>query len=96
MSKVILKGFILVDGENLAAVSAELENHRILTRKESGCLSFDVTQSKSNPNRFDVYEEFIDMTAFEAHQYRVKNSYWGDVSANVERHYEMIQQPRDK
>jgi len=89
MSKVALKGFIIVPSEDLVAVQEELINHQELTRSESGCLVFIVTQSENNPNRFDVYEEFIDKAAFEKHQLRVKSSYWGEVSANVERHYEV-------
>ena len=91
MSKVILKGFIIVLEEDLSIVKKELTNHRNLTKNESGCLVFDVTQNQSNPNRFDVYEEFINKVAFEFHQQRVKNSYWGEVTVNVERHYEIFE-----
>ena len=91
MSKVILKGFIIVPAEDLAAVEEELINHKNLTLNESGCLVFEVTQSESIPNRFDVYEEFINKTAFESHQQRVKDSYWGEVTVNVERHYEIFE-----
>ena len=89
MSKVVLKGFIIIPSENLAAVQDELINHKKLTRNEPGCLVFNVTQSESNPNRFDVYEAFINKAAFEVHQARVKSSHWGKVSENVERHYEI-------
>jgi autoinducer 2-degrading protein len=90
MPKVVLKGFIIVPSEDLSAVKKALINHQDLTRNESGCLVFDVTQSENNLNRFDVYEEFIDKCAFEMHQSRVENSYWGEVSGNVERHYEIF------
>ncbi len=89
MSKVTLKGFILVPEADLDVVMQELPIHTELTRQEAGCLSFQVTQSKAEPNRFDVHEEFRDRTAFEAHQTRVKNSHWGQVTCNVERHYEI-------
>lgn len=91
MSKVILKGFIIVPAEDLAAVKEELINHKKLTLNELGCLVFEVTQSERIPNRFDVYEEFINKTAFESHQKRVNNSYWGEVTVNVERHYEIFE-----
>lgn len=91
MSKVILKGFIIVPEEDLPAVKDELINHRNLTHNESGCLIFEVTQSESNPRCFVVYEEFKNKAAFEFHQKRVKNSYWGEVTANVERHYEIFE-----
>lgn len=33
---------------------------------------------------------FLMMAAFEAHQLLVKHSFWGAVTQNVERHYEVI------
>jgi len=89
MSKVTVTGFIIVPEEVLSAVKDALIKHRNLTHDEPGCLVFDVTQNERNPNRFDVYEEFVNKAAFESHQQRVKNSYWGKVSASVERHYEI-------
>lgn len=91
MSKVILTGFIIVPDANLETVKQELPIHTALTRNESGCLRFDVTPDKHSPNRFDVYEEFADRAAFDAHQARVQNSRWGQVTKDVERHYEIIQ-----
>lgn len=91
MNKVILKGFIIVPSADLSAIKKALISHKELTRNEPGCLMFNVTQSESNVNRFDVHEEFINNAAFEQHQIRVKNSAWGKVSANVERHYEIFE-----
>jgi len=90
MNKVILKGFIIVPTADLPAVKQALISHKELTRNEPGCLMFNVTQSETNLNRFNVYEEFIDKTAFEQHQLRVKDSAWGKASANVKRHYEIL------
>jgi len=87
MSRVILKGFIIVPPNDLAAVKDELDNHIQLTRAETGCLIFEVTQDQLNPCRFDVYEEFAEQAAFQAHQARVKSSRWGEITVNVERHY---------
>ncbi|MBL0488424.1 antibiotic biosynthesis monooxygenase [Aeromonas veronii] len=89
MSKVILKGFIVVPQAELTAVINELDNHIRLTRLEDGCLIFEVSQNDENQYRFDVYEEFKDQTAFDRHQLRVKSSKWGKVSVNVERYYEV-------
>ncbi|WP_323587451.1 putative quinol monooxygenase [Aliarcobacter butzleri] len=91
MSKVILKGFILIPEAELELVKNELENHKRLTLEEQGCITFSVTESLENHLRFNVYEEFIDKVAFEEHQKRVKLSYWGKVTANVERHYEVFE-----
>ncbi|MFM5697156.1 putative quinol monooxygenase [Aeromonas veronii] len=87
MNKVILKGFIIVLYNDLTAVKNELDNHIQLTRSETGCLIFKVNQDPLNPCRFDVYEEFVDEAAFQAHQARVKSSRWGKITVNVERHY---------
>lgn len=87
MSHAILKGFIIVPPNDLAAVKDELDNHIQLTRAETGCLIFEVTQDQLNPCRFDVCEEFAEQAAFQAHQARVKSSRWGEITVNVERHY---------
>ena len=91
MSKVTLKGFILVPKQELDLVKSELEHHKRLTLEEPGCITFSVTESPENPLRFDVYEEFTDKVAFEQHQKRVKASHWGKVTVNVERHYEIFE-----
>ncbi|GGG60145.1 antibiotic biosynthesis monooxygenase [Pseudohongiella nitratireducens] len=89
MSRLILKGFILVTESDLMAVKNELNQHIRLTLEEPGCLVFAVNQNADNPLRFDVYEEFIDRASFDAHQQRVKSSHWGKLTNNVERHYEI-------
>lgn len=91
MLKLVLEGHIVVLPEDLAAVVAELPTHIKLTRLEEGCLRFDVTQDPENQSVFWVYEEFVDRTAFEAHQQRVSTSVWGRIAANAERHYEITE-----
>ncbi|MDB1125869.1 putative quinol monooxygenase [Vibrio algarum] len=91
MANVTLKGFILVPSDKIKLVERELRVHTDLTLKEYGCITFQVTKNEKIPNRFDVYEEFVDRAAFDAHQARVKASYWGKVTVNVERHYEVIE-----
>lgn len=51
---------------------------------------FQVVENPDNPLRFDVYEEFTNRDTFEHHQLRVKDSDWGRVTVNVERHYEIL------
>lgn len=89
MSKIILQGHILVLDSELDMVGQALEIHKKLTLQETGCLVFEVTQALDNVNKFHVYEEFINQQAFDAHQCRVKNSNWGEVTINVERHYQI-------
>ncbi|RBW45720.1 antibiotic biosynthesis monooxygenase [Psychromonas sp. B3M02] len=89
MAKVILQGFIVIPDSELEIVKSELNTHKNLTLKESGCLIFIVTPDKINPNKFSVYEEFVSQEAFDYHQARVSSSNWGDITKNVERHYEI-------
>ncbi|NJK52011.1 MAG: antibiotic biosynthesis monooxygenase [Leptolyngbyaceae cyanobacterium SU_3_3] len=92
MIKVRLSGFIVVPESDLNLVLSELPNHINLTREEAGSISFYVRQSDSDPCRFDVDEEFQSREAFEHHQLRVKASYWGKVTSNVERHYDITEE----
>jgi quinol monooxygenase YgiN len=89
LAKVILQGFIVVPDSDLEVVTSELVIHKRLTLKEAGCLIFTVTQDEINPHKFGVYEEFVDQTAFDNHQARVKSSKWGEVTRNVERYYQI-------
>lgn len=91
MPKVILEGYIVVPTNDLALVLDELPTHIELTRREEGCLRFDVTQSPQEKNTFAVYEEFVDRAAFDAHQLRVRASDWGRATTNVERHYNVTE-----
>jgi autoinducer 2-degrading protein len=89
LSKVILKGHIIVPSTDLVAVNNELATHMELTKQENGCLVFEVSQDSENLNRFNVYEEFTNRESFSSHQDRVGNSKWGVVTVNVEMHYEI-------
>lgn len=93
MPKIILQGFIVVPDADLDAVKSALPQHCELTRQEPGCLAFEVTANNTNPNRFEVYEVFESKADFEAHQLRVKQSYWGQVTTEVRRHYQIEELP---
>lgn len=92
MGKVILRGHIQVPPGDLEAVEAELGIHIQLTRAEAGCLVFEIVQDIEDRCRFTVYEEFSDRAFFDHHQSRTQRSKWGEVAANVERHYEILEQ----
>jgi len=91
MRKVTLEGYVIAGLEDLPAIEAELPKHIELTRQEPGCLVFEVSQDVKTPNRFNVYEEFVDRDSFDAHQVRVKASRWGVVSARLEKHYHIME-----
>ena len=92
MSKVTLRGHIVVSPVDLIPVKDALPVHIFLTLKEEGCLVFRVVQDSEDQHIFNVYEEFINREAFEYHQQRVRASQWGDVTKSVERHYEIIEE----
>jgi len=94
LSKVTLKGYILVPPEDFEVVTAALIQHKKFTLEEPGCIIFQVIPDSNDLSRFNVYEEFIDQAAFEQHQERVKLSNWGKVTVNVERHYQISTLPR--
>ena len=89
ISKVILQGHIVVPDDDLETVIQALTIHKELTLAEPGCIVFRVSQSSLQPNRFEVYEEFTNREAFEAHQNRMKTSDWGKITKNVTRHYQV-------
>ena len=37
-------------------------------RDEPGCFRFDILQDDSDPNRFHLYEVYVDQAAYEAHR----------------------------
>jgi quinol monooxygenase YgiN len=89
VNKIVLKGYIIVPDSDLAVVKAELPVHIELTRKEEGCLVFEVIQDEVENNKFHVYEEFVNEAAFTNHQQRVRSSKWGAITKNIERYYEI-------
>ncbi|WP_232824732.1 putative quinol monooxygenase [Algibacillus agarilyticus] len=84
-----IQGYILIPSLALASIKHELILHTKLTKQEPGCLKFEVTPDKTQPNKLNVYEEFIDQCAFDQHQARVKTSQWGKMTTQVERHYQI-------
>lgn len=90
MAKVILKGFIIIPPTNKQEILVALDEHIKLTRQEQDCLVFEVSPDDEHQDKYWVYEEFVDKTAFEIHQARVRTSVWGKISADVQRFYEPL------
>ncbi|MFG6667486.1 putative quinol monooxygenase [Halomonas sp. HNIBRBA4712] len=91
MAKVMLKGTITVPEAELDTFLQALMRHRQQTLAEPGCIMFDVIQDQADPCRYNVFETFVDRTAFDHHQRRVANSEWGRPTRNAVRHYEIIE-----
>ena len=64
MTRVILKGYVIVPDDDLDAINEALPAHIVNTRAEDGCLLFNVTQDVNKKNRFNVHEEFINKESF--------------------------------
>jgi len=52
-------------GDEVAAI---LARHVAETRVEPGCLQFTVNRSTDDPERFVLYEQYVDEAAFELHR----------------------------
>lgn len=72
--------------DEAARVAAALPAHVEATRAEPGCLHFDVIPS-TDPLVWTVAEEFVDPSAFEAHQTRSAASDWAQATAGITREY---------
>lgn len=55
----------LAKGDDVAAI---LARHTTPTRREPGCITFVVNRSEDDPDRFVLYEEYVDEDAFQAHR----------------------------
>ncbi|HOE96568.1 MAG TPA: antibiotic biosynthesis monooxygenase [Candidatus Sumerlaeota bacterium] len=64
-----------------AFIAATLENARN-TRGEPGNLRFDVLQAVDDPNRFFLYEVYVDEAAFAEHQQTAHYFAWRDTVAD--------------
>jgi len=77
---------ICASNEEAEIVERHLPRHIGLTRAEPGCLHFEVLSTPGG-RVWTVKERFVDGAAFGAHQRRVGNSEWGQVTAGIERSY---------
>jgi len=84
-----LKGYVVVPKDILTAFIAAVPKHVELSRKEAGCLSFNLTQDDHDIYRFNLDEIFLNQPAFIHHQNRVKNTAWSRLTSQIERHYQV-------
>ncbi|SFN51502.1 antibiotic biosynthesis monooxygenase [Thioclava sp. BHET1] len=86
-----LTGRLICANEAEAAIVRDyLPEHIRLTRREPGCLLFEVTPADS-PLVWEVRETFTNRHAFDLHQARVKGSAWGHATAGIARDYSILQ-----
>lgn len=77
---------VCAGGDEAAIVRRNLDRHIALTRAEPGCLHFEV-EPTIDPLMWTVQQRFVDQSAFDAHQRRVKASDWGRATAGIKRDY---------
>ena len=66
--------------EFLAGMTANAE---AAVRDEPGCLRFDVSSVAGDPNRFFLYELYVDADAFEAHKVSPHFAQWRQTAERV-------------
>eukprot|EP00593_Proboscia_inermis_P014825 CAMPEP_0171303706 /NCGR_PEP_ID=MMETSP0816-20121228/13290_1 /TAXON_ID=420281 /ORGANISM="Proboscia inermis, Strain CCAP1064/1" /LENGTH=112 /DNA_ID=CAMNT_0011783189 /DNA_START=124 /DNA_END=462 /DNA_ORIENTATION=- len=59
-----------------------IEKNAIGSRKEPGCLRFDVIRSKDNPNKFFFYEVYVDTAAVAFHKEQPHFAPWSSFKAS--------------
>lgn len=87
MDHVRLSGRLLCKNTAEAElVTAYLPGHIELTRKEQGCIFFEVAPTQ-DPLIWSVEERFTDPAAFRAHQERGASSLWVRMTRAITRDY---------
>lgn len=84
---------VCASAEQLRSVLDNLPEHILLTRREPGCLHFEVVQRRDEPMLWDVEERFVDQAAFEAHQERTRASVWAEQTRDIVREYRVVTDP---
>ncbi|KAI2507123.1 antibiotic biosynthesis monooxygenase [Fragilaria crotonensis] len=59
-----------------------IEENAVNTRKEPGCLRFDVLRSQDNPNQFWFYEVYENAAAVDFHKQQPHYNLWADFKAS--------------
>lgn len=91
--KVIARGTIHCPSSELEAMRPLIDEHVRLSRAEPGCLCFDISPSRHDPEIFTVTEEFVDRDAFAAHTARTRASDWWEKSQHLIRNIHIHDRP---
>lgn len=67
MSHVTVVAQVIAKNESVAAVKTELLKLIAPTRKENGCIGYDLHQDHENPALFIFYETWENLAALEKH-----------------------------
>lgn len=84
-----LKGTLICTSMNeVDIIKKHLPLHIELTKKEEGCLFFEVLQTEE-PLVWTVKEIFRNQKAYDLHQTRTKNSDWYQLTKHIKRSYKI-------
>lgn len=64
----------------LTAFLSEIKSNAENSRKEAGCLRFDILQDRENKFKFMLYEVYVDAEALDAHRKTAHFARWRDVA----------------
>lgn len=70
---------IIAKPDRIADVRRELEKLVAATRKEHGCINYDLHVDLNDPRRFVFYENWTDKPALDAHAASPHMKAWGNV-----------------
>lgn len=70
---------IIAKSDRIADVRRELEKLVAATRKESGCINYDLHVDLNDPRRFVFYENWTSKEALDAHAASPHMKAWGKV-----------------
>jgi quinol monooxygenase YgiN len=90
MGVIRLTGTMTCPSDEAATIRIAVQEHIRLTRAESGCIAFDVTETA--PGVFSVSERFVDRAAFDAHQTRTRASDWWRISQHLPRDFTLTEE----
>lgn len=71
-----------IEEDRMEEFKVTLSNNAINSRKEPGCLRFDVLQDKSEPTKFVFYEVYKDEAALNDHKNTEHYKKWADFKAS--------------
>lgn len=60
-------GLVVVDGHSADQVKRALFQLQQATAEEQGCIVFEVLQHNNEPNKFTLWERWVDQGALDAH-----------------------------
>ena len=64
---LVIAGHIQLDPDKLPAALPAAQEMMAETHKEEGCVAYVFSQSVDEPGRFQIFEEWVDQSALDAH-----------------------------